>query len=206
MGGHMKNIFFVDVDTQYDLMQPAGTLYVPGAERLISKLLRLFSFAKTHAVTVVSTANVREADDPPAAPFLHGCLRGTSGQRKLPETLLLHPVILENKPLDRSFPDLVRKHQQIIVEKSEFDVFSNPHMDKLLRVLPANAILFGVPTEHSIKLAALGLRRRGIKAAVVQNVILPLRARDAASAESAMRGSGVEFIGLEVLLGAQPGD
>jgi nicotinamidase/pyrazinamidase len=202
----MKNIFFVDVDTQRDLLQPDGSLYVPGAERLLPKLRRLFGFAKTHAVTILSTANAYDPHAFKSEKFPPHCLRGTPGQHKVDDTLMLHPLILENKPLDRSFPDLVRKHQQIIVEKQEFDVFTNPSVEKLLRVLPSNAILFGVPIEYSVKLAALGLRRLGFKTAVIQNVTLPLRGRDAAAAESAMRSAGVEFITLEILLGAQTDD
>ncbi len=202
----MKNIFFVDVDTQRDLMQPDGSLYVPGAERLLPKLRRLFSFAKTHAVTILSTANACDPHAFTSGKFPPHCLRGTPGQHKVDDTLMLHPLVLENKPLDRSFPDLVRKHQQIIVEKQEFDVFTNPSVEKLLRVLPSNAIIFGVPTEYSVKLTALGLRHLGIKTALVQNMTLPLRGRDASAAESAMRSAGVEFITLEVLLGVQTDD
>jgi nicotinamidase/pyrazinamidase len=202
----MKNIFFVDVDTQRDLMQSEGGLYVPGAERLVAKLRRLFSFAKTHVVTIVSTINSRDADDPDFSKYPPHCIRGTEGHRKLDDTMLLHPLILENKPQNRNFPDLVRKHQQIIVEKQGFDVFSNAAFEKLLRVLPPHAILFGVPTEYSVRLAALGLRRHGIKTAVIQNAMLPLKAREGAKAESEMRRAGVESITLETLLGVHAED
>jgi nicotinamidase-related amidase len=198
----MKGIFFFDVDTQRDLMLSDGKLYVPGAERLIPKLRRLFDFAKANAITVVSTANANPPNDPESNKYPPYCVRGTEGQRKINDTLLLHPLVLENKAVNRSFVDLVRKYQQIIVEKQEFDVFSNPVVEKLLRVVPPYAILFGVPMDHSVKLAALGLRRLGLKAALIQNATLSLEPRDAAKSEAAMRGAGVEFITLEVLLGA----
>lgn len=201
----MKTIFFVDVDTQRDFMLPEGNLYVPGAERLIPKLRRLFDFAKANAVTIVSSADAHSPNDPDFSKFPPHCVRGTDGQRKLDDTLLLHPCVLENKPVDRSFHDLVRKHQQIIIEKQESDVFSNPAAEKLLRVLPPHAIVFGVPAEQSVKLAALGLRRLGIKTAVIQNATLPLETRGAEKAEAAMRAAGVEFITLDLLLGAQSG-
>lgn len=198
----MKAIFFFDVDTQRDLMLPGGTLYVPGAERLIPKLRRLFDFAKANAITILSTADAHNPNDSEFAALSPHCVRGTEGQRKIDDTLLLHPFVLENRPVDRSFVDLVRKHQQIIVEKQEFDVFSNAGVEKLLRVLPPHAILFGVPTDHSVKLAALGLCRLGFKTALIQNVTLPLDSRAAAKSEAEMRTAGVEFIALEALLGA----
>jgi nicotinamidase-related amidase len=198
----MKGFFFFDIDTQRDLMLSGGPLCVPGAERMVSKVGRLFDFAKARGVTILSTAIMHTGAEtlPPGLP-MH-CVRGTDGQRKIDGTLLLHPFLLENKPIDCSFADLVKKHQQIIIEKAGFDPFGNPAMEKLMRVLPQRAILFGVPAEHSVRLAALGLRRLGCKTVAIQNAILPLRPRDAAKAETDMRGAGVEFIAMEVLLGA----
>ncbi len=198
----MKTVFLLDVDTQRDLILSDGALPVPGGERLIPKLRRIFDFAKTNAVTIISSAIVHEPADAQTGEYPPHCRRGTEGQRKVDDTLLLHPLVLENKPVDRSFADLVRKHQQIIIEKSGFDVFVNPAFEKLLRVLPQRAILFGVPLDHSIRLAALGLRRMGYKAAVIQNAALPLEPRAAGKVETEMRRAGVEFIPLEVLLGA----
>ena len=42
----MKNLFFMDIDTQKDFMLSSGSLYVPGAERIIRKLRKLFDFAR----------------------------------------------------------------------------------------------------------------------------------------------------------------
>jgi nicotinamidase-related amidase len=198
----MKAFFFLDLDTQRDLMLSGGRLPVPGAERMIPKLRRLFEFAKANAVTVISTAITREAGVPGILGLPDLFVRGTEGQRKIDDTLMLHPLVLENRKVDRNFADLVRKHQQIVLEKDEFDVFGHPAFEKLLRVLPQRAILFGVPLEHSIRLAAQGLRRTGLKTVVLQNAALPLEPKEAARSEAAMRGAGVEFITLEVLLGA----
>jgi nicotinamidase-related amidase len=198
----MKEIFFLDLDTQRDLMLSEGKLHVPGAERIVPKLRRIFDFAKMNAVTIVSSAMANDPDVPGGGTSLPYCVRGSEGQRKIDDTLLLHPLILENKLVDRSFADIVRKHQQIILEKQGFDVFGNPVTERLLRVLPQRAILFGVPLDQSVKLAALGLRRLGFKTVVIQNATLPLEPREAHKAEAAMRNAGVEFITLEVLLGA----
>ena len=43
----MKTAFF-DIDTQIDFLFPAGSLYVPGAERLIPTLSRLNHYAAAH--------------------------------------------------------------------------------------------------------------------------------------------------------------
>jgi nicotinamidase/pyrazinamidase len=198
----MKNIFFMDVDTQRDFMLPTGTLYVPGAERIIPKLRRLFDFARKNEITVLSSADTHVANDPEFEEFPAHCVQGTDGQRKLDETLLSRPMIFPNKPMDRNLLDVVRKYQQIIIEKQTLDLFSNPMAERILRVLPPRAIVFGVTTEYCVKLACLGLRRRGVQTAVLSDVIRALAPKTEKEALEEMRGAGAEFIALETLLGA----
>jgi nicotinamidase/pyrazinamidase len=195
----MKNLFFLDVDTQNDFMDKSGKLYVPGAERIIPKLRRLFDFARKNTVTIISTTDAHEADDPEFQRFPIHCVRGTEGQRKLQETLLAHPLVFPNKPVDRNLLDAVRRNQQIIVEKQDLDVFQNPVMERLLRVLPPRAIVFGVATEYCVKLACLGLRRCGVHAAVVSDAVRALTPKGERESMEEMRAAGVDFITLETL-------
>lgn len=197
----MNNIFFMDIDTQRDFMLPDGKLYVPGAERLIPKLRRLFDFARKNDVTVISTADAHTPDDPEFQDFPPHCVQGSEGQRKLDDTLLPRPLIFQDKPIDRNLPDAIRKHQQIVVEKQKLDVFSNPILGRLVRVLPHRAIVFGVTTEYCVKTACLGLRQRGVQTAVISDAVRALGAKAEKEALEEMRGAGVEFIALDTLLG-----
>ena len=122
----MKNIFFMDIDTQRDFMLPEGNLYVPGAERIIPKLRRLFDFARKNEITILSSADAHTASDPEFQDFPPHCVQGSDGQHKLDETLLPRPLVFQNKPVDRNLLDVIRKHRQIIVEKQTLDVFDNP--------------------------------------------------------------------------------
>ena len=198
----MKTIFFLDVDTQRDFILRDGALYVPGAERLIPKLRRLFDFARKNELTVLSTTDAHIPDDPEFKQFPPHCVQGTEGQRKIDDTLMPRPLILENKPVDRNLMDAVRKHQQIIVQKQTLDAFDNPVLEKLLRVLPSRAIVFGVTTEYCVKMAALGLRRLGIKTAVVSDAIRALAPESGDEAIEEMRKAGCEFITVETLVSA----
>jgi len=198
----MKTIFFLDVDTQRDFILRDGALYVPGAERLIPKLRRLFDFARKNELTVLSTTDAHIPDDPEFKQFPPHCIQGTEGQRKIDDTLMPRPLILENKPVDRNLMDAVRKHQQIIVQKQTLDAFDNPVLEKLLRVLPSRAIVFGVTTEYCVKMAALGLRRLGIKTAVVSDAIRALAPESGDEAIEEMRKAGCEFITVETLVSA----
>lgn len=198
----MQNIFFLDVDTQRDFMLSGGTLYVPGAERIIPKLRRLFDFARKNEISILSSVDAHAKDDPEFGQFPPHCVMGTEGQRKLDETLLPRPIIFQNKLVDRNFSDIVRKHKQIIVEKQSLDLFSNPVTERLLRVLPPRAIVFGVTTEYCVKFACLGLRRMGVRTALVTDAIRALTHSAEKTAMEEMQAAGVECITLDTLLGA----
>ncbi len=198
----MKNIFFLDVDTQRDFMLSNGALYVPGAERLIPKLQRIFDFARKNEISILSSADAHSPDDPEFKQFPSHCIVGMEGQRKLDATLLPRPLIFQNKPVDRNLLDAVQKHRQIIVEKQSLDVFTNPLTERLLRVLPPRAIVFGVATEYCVKMACLGMRSRGVQTVVLSDCIKGLAPKSENAALEEMRRAGVEFITSEVLLGA----
>jgi nicotinamidase/pyrazinamidase len=196
----MRNLFFLDVDTQRDFMLPSGALYVPGAERLRPKLRRIFEFARANDVTILSSADSHAEEDPEFKQFPRHCVRGTDGQRKLDETLLARPAILENKPVDRNLIELVRKYQQIIVEKQTLDMFGNPVSERLIRALPPRAVIFGVTTEYCVKYAALGLRKLGVKAALLSDAICAMSPAGGRDALEEMREAGVEVIASETLM------
>ena len=197
----MKNIFFMDIDTQRDFMLRDGALYVPGADRMIPKLRRLFDFAKKNDITILSTMDAHTADDPEFQQFPPHCVQGTEGQKKLDDTLLPKPLLFPNKPIDRNLMDAVKKHQQIIVEKQTLDVYGNPICEKLLRVLPPHAIVFGVATDYCVKTACLGARRLGVKVALITDAIKAITLKGEKEALEEMRRAGVEFITLEALTG-----
>ncbi len=198
----MKNLFFLDVDTQRDFMLPTGALYVPGAERILPKLRRLFDFARKNEISILSSVDAHVADDPEFKQFPPHCVQGTEGQRKVDETLLPRPLIFQQQPVDRNLPEAVRKHQQIIVEKQALDLFSNPIAERLTRVLPPRAIVFGVATEYCVKMACLGLRRLGVQTVLITDAVRALAPKTEKEAVEEMRRAGVEFVILEALLGA----
>lgn len=198
----MSRLFFADIDTQKDFMLPDGALYVPGAERLRPKLRRLFDFAAKNDIRVLSSVDAHVKDDPEFQQFSPHCIKGLPGQEKIQETLLKRPLVLENKVYDRNLFEDVKKYAQIIVEKQDLDLFSNPIAGRLLRVLPPRAVVFGVATEYCVKLACLGLRERNIQTVLVTDAIAALSVKSEREALNEMRRAGVEFITLDLLLDA----
>jgi nicotinamidase/pyrazinamidase len=167
----MRTVFF-DVDTQIDFMLPAGALYVPGAENIVPAIARLNRWAAAHAIPVVSTADAHAENDPEFSQWPPHCVAGTAGQRKPSETLLGGP-------------------RQIMVEKQALDCFSNPDLPGLLDRLGAErCVVYGVVTEYCVRLAALGLLRRGRRVEVVTDAIVGLDPTAAARALDEIRQAG----------------
>jgi len=100
-------VIFWDVDTQYDFMKADGKLYVPDAEQLIPNLKKLTDYAHGHGICILASADDHLLEDPETSltpdfkeTFTPHCLRGTPGQRKIPETTLRNPLVIEPEPQD----------------------------------------------------------------------------------------------------------
>src|ERR1043166_3811936 len=109
----MAQVIFWDVATQHDFMKADGRLYVPDAEHIIPNLKRLTDYAHGHGIRIVAsaddhTAGHRELSDSPnfKDTFPPHCMRGTPGQRKIPETALRDPLVIEP---DREDPAVLAK-------------------------------------------------------------------------------------------------
>src|SRR6266550_2505247 len=115
----MARVIFWDVDTQYDFMHADGKLYVPEAERIITNLQRLTNYAHGHGIRIVASADDHvmghpEISDSPdwQSTFPAHCMRGTAGQKKIPETALGDPLVIEPARTDaKALADRIRAHQ-----------------------------------------------------------------------------------------------
>ena len=163
----MPRVMFWDVDTQYDFMKADGKLYVPDAEQLVANLKKLTDYAHGHGIRIVASADdhVPEHAEISATPdwketFPPHCLRGTPGQRKIPETALRDPLVIEPESQDTAaLAARVRGHRgDILFHKHRFDVFSNANVLPVLDVLnPHDIVLYGVALDVCDKYAIEGL-------------------------------------------------
>jgi len=161
---------FWDVDTQVDFMLPEGKLYVAGAEQIIPTLAKLTIWAAQHQVLVIASADAHQPGDEEFSLYPPHCLAGTPGQGKIPETSLTPQFNIPNRR-GAELPD-AEHYAQIVLEKQEFDVFSNPNTDSLLAQLgKPEVVLYGVVTEICVSAAARGLLDRGYRVTVVEDAI-----------------------------------
>jgi nicotinamidase/pyrazinamidase len=214
----MARIIFWDVDTQYDFMKADGRLYVPDAEQVIPNLKKLTDYAHGHGIRIVASADdhVREHSEISDTPdwkttFPPHCLRGTPGQKKIPETALRNPLVIEPEPEPAPgdgtvLADRVRAHRgDILFHKHRFDVFTNVNVLPVLDVLdPNDVVLYGVALDVCDKYAIEGLleHRPQVRLFAVVDAMKPI---DRDAAEHLLKEWGEEGVRLvktsEVVVG-----
>ena len=161
---------YLDVDTQQDFVFSSGSLYVPGAERILERVAQLNREAIAAGHLLIATMDAHRENDPEFAAWPHHCVKGALGQRK-PEQTLVEGIQ--------------------ILEKQTINCFSNPHLDAMLRETGIRqAIIYGVVTEICVLHAARGLQDRGVHVTLIENATRELNttAKDLFFAELRERG------------------
>ena len=150
-------IVFLDVDTQRDFLAADGALAVPGGDALIPTIQRLVAYAFTHGVPVVSSTDAHDPADPEFAQFPRHCVTGTRGQLKVEGTTLGNALVVPNDPARTPEETQLRAAQQIIVEKQSYNLFDNPHAERIFRALsPRLLVVFGVAPDSCVRSAVRG--------------------------------------------------
>ena len=201
----MARVIFWDVDTQYDFMKADGKLYVPDAEHVIANLGRLTDYAHGHGIRVIASADDHVMAHPEISEhpdwqstFPPHCLRGTPGQKKIPETALRDPLVIEPAKTDpKALGERVRAHRgDILFHKHRFDVFTNENVTTALDVLdPHDIVLYGVALDVCDKAAIEGLlaRRPATRLFAVTDAMKPI---DHDAAEHLLKEWGEEGVRL----------
>src|SRR6266849_6278713 len=166
----MARVFF-DIDTQIDFLFPAGALYVPGAERIVPAISALNRYAAAHNIPIISDMCAHSENDLEFRDWPPHCIVGATGQLKPQSTLLPKRAVIPNRPADIAIDGV----QQIILEKQQLDLFTNPNLAALLDILAADEyVAYGVVTEYCVSYAALGLLATGKPVTLVTDAIQSL--------------------------------
>jgi nicotinamidase/pyrazinamidase len=147
---------FFDIDTQIDFVFPAGALYGAGAERVIPVVAALHRFAAQNGIPVISSTCAHPEDAAEFRVWPPHCVVGTAGQKKPAATLM-------------------SQGKQIIIEKDDLDLFSDPTVPVLLDSLGIDeCYVYGVFTEYCVRCAIMGLLKTGRKVHLVTDAIAHL--------------------------------
>jgi nicotinamidase/pyrazinamidase len=175
----MKTVFF-DIDTQIDFVYPAGSLYVPGAERIVALVGEL----NRSAPMLISTVDAHSEDDPEFRIYPHHCVVGTTGQHKPATTM-------------------IESSRQFILEKQKLDCFSSPQLVPLLERLNAErCVVYGVVTEICVRYAAFGLLRMGKQVEIVTDAVKSLDEQKAHEMFSEFNAAGGRLTTSAAILGS----
>ncbi|MBI3679837.1 MAG: cysteine hydrolase family protein [Acidobacteria bacterium] len=182
----MNTVLF-DIDTQIDFLYPAGALYVPGAERIVSRVAKLNQWAAAQDAFVVSTADAHEENDIEFRTWPPHCVAATVPQRKPSATVLEKRVVIPSREARISLGGA----RQVILEKQTVDCFTNANIQALLETLGADRyVVYGVVTEICVRHAAFGLLRTGRPVALVTDAIECLSRDEAASMMAEFQAGG----------------
>jgi len=192
----LKRILW-DVDTQVDFVHADGKLAVPGAEDAVPAMAELVAWARAEGIPHIASADDHELTDDELsdtpdfrATYPPHCLRGTRGAEKIPETRQDDPVPLGLTPV----PERYLEGREFLLLKKSFDVFTNPHAERLLELLdPEEVIVFGVATDVCDDAAVRGLLARGRNVTFVEGASRGLDEARTASCLADWRAAGVRF-------------
>lgn len=195
----MTQVFW-DVDTQVDFLDPQGKLYVQGSESILPNLARLTRWATEHGVLVVASACAHLADDAEFREWPPHCLAGTAGQRKVAETVLERALVVPNRRVE--IPATLSAYQQVVLEKQELNVFTNPNTAPLVEQLGhPEVVLYGVVTELCVAQAAGELQRRGCRVRLVEDAVFALDGEKARAFAEELTARGGSVMTTDAVLG-----
>ena len=206
----------VDVDVQNDFCLPSGALSVPGSPNDLFR--RLVRFAVEKSIPIVgsvdshafdawefaSSGNVGPNDEAPRFP--DHCIKGTAGWLKVEGTLPPRFRFVPNQLFSSEQSglasaianELVEKRcGGVYFEKEVYSLFANPNAEAFLREIdPLGEVeffVFGVATDYCVRAAALGLRARGHRAALLEDAVRGITATATGAALREMREHGVRL-------------
>ena len=196
----MKNkTVLVDIDTQFDFMNPKGALYVPDAEGIIDNIKKLFVYAKEHKIKILSSIDAHKVDDPEFKLFPPHCVKGTPGNQKIEASTFKDNIVIQNVEQDITEPML--DHEQIIVEGQTFDIFESISTDEIVEKLDTqNYVVFGVATDYCVKAAVLGLLKRGYNVSLVMDAVKAITKEGEEKALKEMKDAGSAFTTTEDII------
>ena len=154
--------------------------------------------AREGRVLLISSACRHLPDDPEFEIFPPHCVRGTPGERIIPQGLAGKVHFIPNDGTAK-LPDSIFNNQQLVLEKQTLDVFNNPHAETIVNRLGKDTeyLVFGVVVEHCVHLAAKGLLDRGRKVSIVKDAVETLKGADGRRSLDELKSLGAAFVSTD---------
>ena len=190
----------VDMNTQCDFLLPTGALPAANRAEVLPNIRRIMNWGRISGVPIISSLEAHRHGESQRGLPLH-CVDRSSGQKKLPFTMMPRRMMLfGDNTLDLPI-DPFRRFQQVIFTKRDRDFLSNPKADRLIHSIRADHyVVFGVIAEYCIKAAVLGLIARRQFAVVVSDACGYWSANEGELSLRQMEAKGAVLITTEELV------
>ena len=190
----MKEIVFIDIDTQFDFMRPEGALYVKAAQAIIPQLKTLTTVARENDIVIISSVDSHIKNDLEFKQFPPHCVIGSPGQKKIPQTLLKRHILIPNKILNKKeLFSRIKGYKQLIVEKDTVYTFMDLNLLRILKAFKV-AFVYGVALDYCVKAAIVDLLRAGLTVNLVIDAAQSIDQKAGKLFLAQCKTSGVKFI------------
>ncbi len=188
----------IDIDTQKDFFLTSSRTRIRNHGRVLANIRRIAAWARLRNIPMISTVRIYSNRDPKR----HFCIAGTNGQEKISYTLRNSRTSFAANDCTDVPQDILRRYDQVILEKRCFDPFEEPRSDRVLTELQANEfILIGVAAEDAVKATALGLLARRKNVTLLIDAVGSHNRTQMHVALQHMWAKGVNFIDSKKLVG-----
>ncbi len=198
-----KKVIFIDIDTQFDFLSKKGSLYVKGAEKIISNIKRLTQLAKSNNIPIISSQDTHSKNDNEFKKFGVHCIKGSKGQRKIIQSTLKKYKVISYKKIysEDKLRDIISRYPQIIIEKNVLNMFSNPNTAGIMDIIsPEDVYVYGVATDYCVREVVEELLRQGFSVIVIQDAIKEISPLEKRVLFSSWKSRGVKFIKTDSLI------
>lgn len=198
-----EKVVFLDIDTQYDFIDPKGNLPVKGADQIIGNIIKLTKLAKANKITIISSLDTHSQNDEEFVKFPSHCIKGTKGQRKLKATMIksCKTITQEQVYSYDQLKTIANKYQQIILEKNVLNIFANPNALELLEAIyPDHIYVYGVALDYCLKEAVDELIKAGYAITIVKDAIKEISQQEKDKLFFYWQKEGVGFITTQQLM------
>lgn len=195
------DIMLLDIELQRDFFDPGGSCFGPESARALNKLHKLFEWAREESIPVLSTVlRVRPGEHGPLSQKPH-CIEGTEGEQKMAFSALPGRINLGLRNTTDLPADIFDRHQQIIFEKRDTDIFAHARAERLITELEGGAVVVcGAGIARGIVQAAVGLRTRGFGVIFARDAAIALDDPLTEMALLRMEAKGVVFTDTEEIV------
>lgn len=177
-----NDVVFWNVDTQYDFVDPKGSLYVKDAETLVPLWEEILSFVRSNDIRLVSTKDhhfldSEEISDTPnfVTSFPPHCIAFEEGERSVLSSIDDHgaTIVWDDFISEENIVKIYNSARSLVLLKDKFNFeIGNPNSKTLLSHFNEKEIyLFGVAENVCVSEAAIALASNGFSVTVIKDAV-----------------------------------